>query len=160
MKDQLSLTNPSVIELLEQLLGTHEDVGYHPGAEMEVSAEGEDEIVVVALARHYRIDGAGIWMRPLGRPGPASHPYFIEPGNHVRLMEADGTVKVASDHISLRETDSAAVLKIRAATDDRRAHVSAWDDFYLQSSTEEAADLDACIPDLEDRGRWPEDRFV
>lgn len=162
------LTDLNVVEMLAQLLGTGQDPADHAGAEMEVSCGPDDpDIVVVALGRDYRIDGDGIWLRPLGSPAPehGPGPFFGERGNHARKLTAAGTVQLHQNPTQIvlvedgyEDLDTPApTLTIRTATGVAANVVWRWDWFTMSLPDNDRLALTTCTPEM---NAWPNNPFT
>lgn len=154
------LTSSQALAALEELLGTTADPTLHGGAEMEITS-GDGDIAVLALARHYRVDGDGIWLRPLANPATKpGAPYFAEHGNQAMCLNANGPIQLhpGPPRIVLTEAgyqhNQPPTITIGPATNNRVQDVANWDWFTLNIADADRLRLAACTPEIES---WPPD---
>jgi|GEM_PF-5576913 len=142
------LTSSQAIELLEEILGTDADPGYHQGAEFQVRSS--DDTAVIALARNFRVVDDGVWLRPLTRIPTDAVPFFIEPGNEAMRLQADGLVQLFSQPPRIVMTEATEghgegpEIEIRPASGDRIGQVSSWDLFTLELDDESGMRIASC----------------
>ena len=137
---------PEWEERLARWLGGGQDL--LTGAELEVAQPDGAVAFLAPLARHWRVEGDTLWVRPVvggyepagEEPGLPPYAFSLNPAR-ARALSLEG-VRVEGDELVLPQP-SGQVARIRAAGPDSLAELERWDTFvYTVLSAEEEAELD------------------
>ena len=133
--------------------------GLQAGAELEVLDADGAVALVAPLARHYRIEGDTLWVRPVvggyqmpgGEPGLPPYAFSLNQAR-ARALSLAG-VRVEAEEVVLPQP-SGQVARIRRAGPAAQAELERWDTFvYTMLSADEEAELDRVWGDSW-WGRW------
>ena len=140
------MTRPDWEARLAELLAGNGELG--GGAEIEVRDADGGMALLAPLARHYRVEGDVVWIRPVvggyvprGEPGLPPYAFHLNEARP-RALAVDGLVEVGERKLVFR-TAGAQLVHIRPAGPATLAELERWDTFcVVVLSAEDEAALD------------------